>query len=507
MKSHSIKKLLPAEYAFRNCVIPIGENNSHIKIALTDQADLSLINELEFVLNRDVSPVIWKKERILQEIEKNYGIQVRRKSFDQPSRKNISDSILATAPIGENLGESDQSVIVLVNQIINRAVRENVSDIHIECLENCFRIRFRIDGKLLDYSTLSSPNKSAVISRIKIMANLDIAEKRRPQDGRIRLQNEKGEVDIRVSTLPTDFGEKVVLRILDKTKINLELDRLGFDQRFLKDFKRILKSPFGMVLVTGPTGSGKTTSLYSALNYLNNQEVNIISIEDPIEYHLKGINQTAVKPDIGLTFSNLLRHILRQDPDIIMIGEMRDLETIDIAVRAALTGHLVLSTLHTNNAAGSILRLLDMGVKPFLIGHSLKMVISQRLIRKICLECKTVDEKGEKIWKDYQMPKLRGHERLYKGEGCSYCNYSGFSGREAILEYVMIDDELSEIISYHPNMKDIQHHTKKMRYPTLHEQFLEKIMGGVTSFREMLSESISHEFTERQAVETNSRSF
>ena len=374
MKSHALKKLLPAEYVLRNCVIPIGENNGSIKIALSDQADLTLINELEFVLNRDVSPVIWKKERILREIEKNYEIPPKRKSFDQPTLKNKSDHILGPAPTDNNFSESDQSVIVLVNKIINRAVNENASDIHIECFENCFRIRFRIDGKLWDYSTLSSPNKSAVLSRIKIMANLDIAEKRRPQDGRIRLSNENGEVDIRVSTLPTDFGEKVVLRILDKSKINLELDRLGFDLQFLNNFKSILKLPFGMVLVTGPTGSGKTTSLYSALNFLNNQEVNIISIEDPIEYHLRGINQTAVKPDIGLTFSNLLRHILRQDPDIIMIGEMRDLETIDIAVRAALTGHLVLSTLHTNNAAGSILRLLDMGVKPFLIGHSLKMV-------------------------------------------------------------------------------------------------------------------------------------
>lgn len=498
MKHHTISKLIPAEYALRNYVVPIGEMNGFIKIAISEQADLSLINELEFVLNRNVSPVVWKKEKILREIEKNYGIKVNKKSFDQPSQNKMKENNLEPVIGEDTFNESNQTVIVLVNQIINRAINENASDVHIECYEDCLRIRFRIDGKLVDYSTLSSPNKSAIISRVKIMANLDIAEKRRPQDGRIRLQNEHDGVDIRVSTLPTDFGEKVVLRILDKSKINLDLDRLGFSPEFLDEFRKILKSPFGMVLVTGPTGSGKTTSLYSALNYLNCDEVNIISIEDPIEYYLKGINQTAVKPDIGLTFSSLLRNILRQDPDIIMIGEMRDLETMDIAVRAALTGHLVLSTLHTNNAAGSILRLLDMGVKPFLIGHALKMVISQRLIRKICLSCKVVDRESEKIWEEYRMPDLNTGEHLYKGKGCIHCNYSGFSGREAILEYLCIDDELTEMISYHPNMKDLQNYAKKMRYPTLHEQFKEKIVRGITSFSEMLSESVSQKVVENQ---------
>jgi type IV pilus assembly protein PilB len=489
MNNQNLHKLIPAEYALRNIVVPIGEMNGFVKIAFSDQADLGLINELELILNRNVSPVVWKKEKILQEIKKNYGIGRFQKILDQSSPQNTNDSEIEQFQLKETGQKSDRTIINLVNQIINRAIIENASDVHIECYEKLFRIRFRIDGKLVDSSTATSPNKSAIISRFKIMAKLDIAEKRRPQDGRIRLQKVNGGIDIRVSTLPTDFGEKIVLRILDKSTVKLDLDKLGFRSGFLDEFKRILKSPYGMVLVTGPTGSGKTTTVYSSLNYLNCEEVNIISIEDPIEYYLRGINQTEVKQDIGLTFPGLLRNILRQDPDIIMIGEMRDLETMNIAVRAALTGHLVLSTLHTNNAAGSILRLLDMGVKPFLIGHALKMVVSQRLIRKICSFCKIVDKESEKSWKQYQMPVLLPEQHLYKGKGCSHCYYTGFSGREAILEYLTINEEIVELISNDPSMKNLRNYISKMRYPTLQEQFYEKIMQGITSFSEIFSES------------------
>ena len=357
-------------------------------------------------------------------------------------------------------GISNGSVVQQVNTIIHKAIEVGASDIHVEPYEERVRVRYRMDGVLQHIGELSLMHKDALISRIKIMAHLDIAEKRRPQDGRIRIEKEKNSIDLRVSTLPTDFGEKVVLRILDKSEQRLDLKQLGFEQENLKTFRKAINHPYGMILVTGPTGSGKTTTLYSALNELNTDQVNITTIEDPIEYNLVGINQTHVRSDIGLTFSHALRSILRQDPNIIMVGEIRDLETAEIAIRAALTGHLVLSTLHTNDAPSAITRIVDMGIESFLVASSVRLVMAQRLVRRICESCKQEYVPDEILLKDLN---LNGSScTFYKGEGCEQCNGSHGLKKQAIADGMV----------------------------TLREAGIQKIRDGLTTPEEVFRETV-----------------
>ena len=379
------------------------------------------------------------------------------------------------------------SAVRQVDSIIGRAIETGASDIHLEPYENRFRVRYRLDGVLHFVGSLQPARKDAIISRIKIMAHLDIAEKRRPQDGRIRTDHKRQTVDLRVSTLPTDFGEKVVLRILDKSGQRLALTGLGFEKKMLARFRRMIRYPYGMILVTGPTGSGKTTTLYASLNEINTPEVNITTIEDPIEYNLEGINQTHVRGDIGLTFASSLRAILRQDPDIIMVGEIRDRETAEIAIRAALTGHLVFSTLHTNDAPSAITRLLDMGIEPFLVSSSVRMVLAQRLVRKVCDECKNEIDVDRDILNEL---KLNGEQgQFMTGRGCDRCSGTGYRGRTALLELMPVTGGITGFIGERAGADIIKERAKEEGMKTLRETGVSKVQEGITTPDEVLRET------------------
>ena len=381
------------------------------------------------------------------------------------------------------------SIIKQVDTIIQTAIDRGVSDIHIEPFEKKFRVRYRLDGVLLSVSSLPVQQKDAVVSRVKIMANLDIAEKRRPQDGRIKVRQVNGnDIDLRVSTLPTHFGEKVVMRILDKSHLNLKLEALGFEGKILEEFRKGIHNPYGMILVTGPTGSGKTTSLYAALNELNTEDVNITPIEDPIEYNLEGINQTQVHEEIELTFANVLRSILRQDPNIIMVGEIRDQETAEIAIRSALTGHLVFSTLHTNDAASAVSRLTDMGVEPFLVASSVRLVMAQRLVRKVCDKCKTEYDPDPVMLKELGLTETK--TRFQKGGGCEYCNHTGYKGRTALIELLSFTPTISAQVMKSINAGDLKTLAKKDGMISLREIGVQKIINGVTTVEEIYRETV-----------------
>lgn len=363
---------------------------------------------------------------------------------------------------------SSLSNIDFVDQFIGNAIKINASDIHFECSENTFRVRYRVDGHLREVHATSSAKSSSVMSRLKIMANLDISEKRRPQDGRIRFGNNKNAVDIRVSTLPTNYGEKIVLRILDKSQVELDLAKLGMNRQQLEILQNKIKIPYGMILVTGPTGSGKTTTLYSTLKEINSVEKNILTIEDPIEYDLEGINQSNVKSDIGYDFANALRAFLRQDPDVIMVGEIRDKETAEIAIRASLTGHLVFSTLHTNDSISALTRLIDMGIEPFLVASSVKLIIAQRLVRKIC-GCRKTNVKEKE---------------------CTVCGGTGYKGREALFEIVEITEDLSELISRNATHREIKTLAVNNGFKSLRDSGEEKINLGITTKEEVWRETM-----------------
>lgn len=372
---------------------------------------------------------------------------------------------------------NDLSNIDFVNSIIDEAIESNASDIHFEVYENRFRIRYRIDGHLCEKLSLPLSKNASVISRLKIMSNLDISEKRRPQDGKIKYNYKSADVDIRVSSIPTNYGEKAVLRILNKLQLNLDLRALGMEEHYLEIVNKNIYSPYGMILITGPTGSGKTTSLYAILKKINNIDKNILTIEDPIEYNLEGINQSNVKPDIGYNFAAALRAYLRQDPDIIMVGEIRDKETAEIAIRSALTGHLVLSTLHTNDSISSITRLQEMGVEPYLIAAALRMIIAQRLVRMICSCSKagvTITDNNEKM--------------TTKSAGCKDCNYTGYKGRTALYEILEINEEIKEAI-INNNISEISIIAAKQNFLSLREYGIMLIKKGITTYDEVIRET------------------
>jgi type IV pilus assembly protein PilB len=368
------------------------------------------------------------------------------------------------------------------------AINSRASDIHIEPSEETLRVRFRVDGVLYPVLKLPVKIKNAITSRIKIISHLDISERRLPQDGRIKLKlGDNREIDFRVSTLPTLFGEKVVMRLLDKSNLQLDLTRLGFDEKPLHDFLEAIEKPYGMILVTGPTGSGKTTTLYSALSQLNKPGVNIMTAEDPVEYNFFGINQVQIKEEIGLTFASALRSFLRQDPDIIMVGEIRDFETAEIAVKAALTGHLVLSTLHTNDAPSTITRLTNMGIEPFLVSSSVILILAQRLARKICENCKEKQEISETaLLKIGFLPDKIKEIKCYAGMGCSECNRTGYKGRIALYEVMPVKDELKELILQGASSADIKKEAVRLGISTLRQSGIKKVMDGVTTIEEIL---------------------
>ena len=483
--------LISEKIALRLKLIPISKNNGELIIAMANPLDVYAIDFVrDHTKVKKIKSLMAPEEDILNAITNYYelgeyddiierlGTEVLFKEVEEEEDSKKLEAISREAPI-----------IQLVNMLIVQGVKDRASDIHVEPNEKGLLIRFRIDGMLHDIRTLPNTIKSAVISRIKILAKMDIAERRLPQDGRFQVKFGTREVDLRVSTIPTVLGEKVVLRLLDKSKGLIKLEQLGFIPEQLEEFKEIIYKPYGIILLTGPTGSGKTTTLYAALNEVNSMDKNIITVEDPVEYKLNRINQIQIKPKIDLTFANTLRSILRQDPDIIMVGEIRDAETAQIAVQAALTGHLVLSTLHTNDAASAVTRLIDMDVETFLISSSVIAVIAQRLVRVICEKCKEEYVPGKDVLSGLNIKANsngNGKVKLYRGTGCSFCKNTGYYGRTSIYELIVLDEDIRELIISKASSNIIKDAAIKKGMKTLKDSGLEKALQGITTIEEVL---------------------
>ncbi|MCI0527379.1 MAG: type IV-A pilus assembly ATPase PilB, partial [Nitrospira sp.] len=426
----AVTKLIPAELVQKHRIIPIKRTGSTLSVAMVDPTDVFALDDIKFMTSYDVAPVLASEGAIIAAINQHYDSahQLQTVLKDMEGKDDLELTVTGEEDEDVNVNQLKEAVeeapvVKLANLILSEAIKKGVSDIHIEAYEKKFRVRYRLDGAL--YEVMAPPMKlrAALTSRIKIMADLDIAERRLPQDGRIKLKLKDREVDMRVSCLPCLFGEKIVLRILDKSNLTLDLAKLGFEPKAMQDFMTAVSSPYGMVLVTGPTGSGKTTTLYSALSYINTEDINIMTAEDPVEYNLMGINQVHMKDEIGLNFAAALRSFLRQDPDVVMVGEIRDYETAEIAVKAALTGHLVLSTLHTNDAPSTVNRLLNMGVEPFLVSSSVILILAQRLIRRICLNCKEEEKIAPQTLMDVGFSQEEVHSlHCFKGKGCNNCS-------------------------------------------------------------------------------------
>jgi type IV pilus assembly protein PilB len=494
-----VLKLVPKEPCERHKVLPVSRTGNSLIVAMADPTNLNAIDDLKFLTGYNIEPVIASESSIHAAIEKYYNAgpsydQVMA-GFDEAEIEFTGDEDDPTSLLELEKASEDAPVVRLVNMMLLNAIKKGASDIHIEPYEKKFRVRYRIDGVLAEEMTPPLKLKNAVISRIKIMASLDIAERRLPQDGRIKLKLGKGrEMDFRVSALPTLWGEKVVMRLLDKGNLQLDMSKLGFDAKPLEDFNWAIHQPWGMVLVTGPTGSGKTTTLYSALSDLNKIAHNICTAEDPVEYNLHGINQVQMHDEIGLNFAMSLRAFLRQDPDIIMVGEIRDFETAEIAVKAALTGHMVLSTLHTNDAPATISRLLNMGVEPFLITASVNLVLAQRLARKICNDCKQQVKYEKQVLEDCGfLPEQIANARLMKGGGgaCRTCNGSGYKGRVALYEVMRFTDNLKEMVLQGASTAELKMAAIKNGMSTLRMSGIRKIVDGVTTPEEIMRVTMS----------------
>ncbi|MFH0935319.1 MAG: GspE/PulE family protein [Candidatus Omnitrophota bacterium] len=486
-------KLVPERMAKLYNLIPISRIGNTLTVSVSDPLNVFALDDLKALTGFNIDMVISPEEEVTRAIETHFHPAAR-------DMEDILDEVSTAQGVvqeGEDLEllrqedielsnalkESEKAPIVkLVELMLSQALKKRASDIHIEPELDCLRIRYRIDGALHDIFKIPKINQNAIIARIKIISNLDITENRIPQDGRFKVKFENREVDFRVSSLPTTFGQKFVLRALDKSNLSVGLDKLNFSQGPLAVFKEAIAKPFGMILVTGPTGSGKSTTLYSVLTQLNTPEKNIITIEDPVEYQVEGITQIQVKPDIGLDFASGLRSLLRQSPDVIMIGEIRDPETADIAIKAALTGQLVFSTLHTNDAISSITRLIDMGVEPFLVTSSLIMLCAQRLCRKICFKCRKPTEPSQDFLEQIG---FKEKTTFYKAKGCKYCNDTGFFGRLAILETVLVDDGMREMIIKKNSLDEIKlYAVEKCGMKTLRDDAFLKIKEGLTTLEE-----------------------
>ncbi len=489
----NVVKLIPADVAQKYQIMPINRTGATVTIAMVDPSNVFAIDDVKFMTGYNVEPVVATEAGIKSAIGKYYSltkaIETVMTALEEDDRSvgviHEEEDQVDVAKLKAEV--EDAPVVKLVNLIMSDAIQKGASDIHVEAYEKSFRVRYRIDGSL--YEVMAPPMKlrAALTSRLKIMAELDIAERRLPQDGRIKLKIKDREVDLRVSVLPCLFGEKVVMRILDKSNLMLDLTKLGFETKALKEFMDAITAPYGMVLVTGPTGSGKTTSLYSALQQINTIDVNIMTAEDPVEYNLTGINQVQMKDDIGLNFAAALRSFLRQDPDIVMVGEIRDYETAEIGVKAALTGHLVLSTLHTNDAPSTINRLLNMGVEPFLVSSSVIMILAQRLVRKTCQNCKKPEKIPVQTFIDAGFSKEDAQSVVsFKGEGCNVCNHTGYKGRVALYEVMPVRDEIKELILQGASALDIKKAAIKLGMKTLRMSGLSKVKEGMTSLEEVV---------------------
>jgi type IV pilus assembly protein PilB len=525
----NVIKLIPSSVSKKYFIIPINRVGPKLTLAMADPSNIVVIDEIKFMTGFNVEPVVASETEIIDAVKKYYGgggsvaglgtVNFQSSDFDLDDDKNNAgldgiildddvvdvddfDKLVHGAVDNVEVVEADQNsdesidmqgpIIKIVNGILIKAIKLGASDIHFEPYERTFRVRYRIDGVLRRDMALPVQIKNAMTSRLKIMARLDIAEKRLPQDGRIKLRMGKGrEMDFRVSSIPVLYGEKVVLRLLDKSALQLDMTKLGFEDSSLADLKAAIHKPVGMILVTGPTGSGKTTTLYSALSELNKESENIITAEDPIEYNFMGINQVQMHEEIGLTFASSLRSFLRQDPDIIMVGEIRDFETAQIAVQAALTGHLVLSTVHTNDAPGTISRLIDMGIEPFLISSAIILILAQRLIRKVCMECREAVKVHPQLLIDVGVPpdEVKSFP-VYKGKGCSLCNNTGYKGRVGLYEVMPMKEELKELVLSRASTSEVKKEAIRLGMKTLRQSGIAKIKEGVTTIEEVLRSTI-----------------
>jgi len=487
----AVIQLIPEEVALKHTVLPVNRAGSTLILATADPSNIFAIDDIKFLTGYNIEVVVASEEAIKRAVDRFYdqtsSLDDVMADFDDSDLEVIQDD--EDLDIGELARESeDAPVVKLVNLILTDAIKKIASDIHIEPYEKEFRVRYRIDGVLYEVMKPPMKLKNAITSRVKIMSELDIAERRLPQDGRIKLKLGRGrEMDYRVSVLPTLFGEKTVLRLLDKSNLQLDMTKLGFESEQLEVFKNSIHQPYGMVLVTGPTGSGKTTTLYSALSELNKTSENISTAEDPVEYNLAGINQVQMHEDIGLNFAASLRSFLRQDPDIIMVGEVRDFETAEIAVKAALTGHMVLSTLHTNDAPSTINRLLNMGIEPFLVSSSVNCIVAQRLARRVCEECTEPDpETRVDELVRAGMEEIKANDVTpYRGRGCRTCSETGFKGRVALYEVMPIGDELKEFVLNGASATELKREAIRLGMVTLRQSALHKLAEGITTMNEV----------------------
>ena len=484
-----VVRLLPEEMVQKNMALPINRVGAKLIVAVADPTNMVILDAIGFKTGYAVELVMASEKDISTAINKFFDQSLEFQDIISElddELEIVREEEVDTTELER--GVDDAPVVKLVNFILTDAIKKRASDIHVEPYEKEFRVRYRIDGVLYEVMRPPLKMRNAISSRLKILASLDIAERRLPQDGRIKLKIGKGrEMDFRVSTLPTIYGEKTVLRLLDKSTLQLDMTKLGFEAEQLKDFTEAIHRPFGMVLVTGPTGSGKTTTLYSALSDLNKTSDNISTCEDPVEFNFAGINQVQIKEEIGLTFAASLRSFLRQDPDIIMVGEIRDYETAEIGVKAALTGHLVLSTLHTNDAPSTVTRMLNMGIEPFLVSSSLNLILAQRLARRVCENCKEELQIPLKALSDAGMKpdRLKG-ARLRRGKGCDECNRTGFRGRVALYEVMPVREEIKDLVLRGGSALDIKREAMRLGMKTLRQAGLTKVEEGVTTLEEIL---------------------
>jgi len=497
----AVVKLIPFETAKRYQILPLSRVGASLTIAMVDPTNVFAMDDIKFMTGFNIEPVVASESSIQSGIEKAYGT-TQGDDLETVMQSMTDDADVEVQAEEEQIGLADLEkaadeapVVKLVNLVLTDAVKRGASDIHIEPYEKEFRVRFRIDGVLQAIMSPPVKLKDAITSRLKIMAKLDISEKRLPQDGRIMLKMQLGgrkkQLDFRVSTLPTLWGEKIVLRLLDKENLRLDMTKLGFEAESLVKFEKAILKPYGMVLVTGPTGSGKTNTLYSAISRLNQPDTNIMTAEDPVEFQLGGVNQVQMKEQIGLNFAAALRSFLRQDPNIILVGEIRDFETAEIAIKAALTGHLVLSTLHTNGAPETITRLMNMGIEPFLVATSVHMIVAQRLIRRICKDCSEPFEVPvQTLIDEGYSPEEAKTVKAHKGKGCGTCNNTGYKGRAGLYEVMEVDDEIRELVLVGASAVELKKKAIERGMITLRRSGLIKVAAGMTTLEEVARETI-----------------
>lgn len=494
----TVTQLIPRDVCEKNLLIPVQKvGNNTLVVAFSDPGNVTVRDDLRFITRCKIQPVVATEAAVAASIERYYGATAQGLTKQVEEAQNAEDqqSMTMTGTEAVDFGQGsveDSPIVKFVHAVLTDAIRKKASDIHFEPYEKRFRVRFRIDGAMVEAVTQSNTSAPAISSRVKIMAKLDIAEKRRPQDGRIKIRAGTKEMDFRVSVLPTIWGEKIVMRLLDKANLQLDMTKLGMEPEDLVLFKECIYQPQGLLLITGPTGSGKTTTIYSALAELNQPDVNISTAEDPVEFNFDGINQVQMNPEINLTFASALRSFLRQDPDIIMVGEIRDLETAEIAMKAASTGHLVVSTLHTNDAPQTISRLTEMGIAPFIVASTINLIVAQRLVGRICENCKAPVEVDDKTLINLGVEESELSEyKIFKGRGCAACNGMGIKGRSAIFELMRMNEAMKEAIIKGASAQDLRVLAKKQGMRTLRRSALLKLKRGITSIEEVLNSSVS----------------